>query len=152
MSSVVQTLAAGSICWIVTSSLWIYPHSLSYFNESVGGPFNGTAHLLGSNVDWGQDLRYTVAWLKTQPKCQITWFAYYGSYNPGDIGLTEAHLFHAESSSDRLDPGLYVVSVNWLRGYPAFSAAVNSDVVRGTLLHNSPVCRVTYTVCAYRIR
>ncbi len=53
------TLAsAGSFCWFVTSSLWIYPHSLSYFNESIGGPLNGPEHLLGSAVDWGQDLRY----------------------------------------------------------------------------------------------
>lgn len=49
-------LIAGSFCWFVASSLWIYPHSLSYFNESIGGPLNGPEHLLGSNVDWGQDL------------------------------------------------------------------------------------------------
>ena len=46
------------LLWSVASSLWIYPHSLSYFNESIGGPLNGPEHLLGSNVDWGQDLIY----------------------------------------------------------------------------------------------
>ncbi len=46
------------LLWAVTSSLWTYPHCLSYFNESIGGPINGHKHLLGSNVDWGQDLRY----------------------------------------------------------------------------------------------
>jgi 4-amino-4-deoxy-L-arabinose transferase-like glycosyltransferase len=46
------------LIWFEASSLWIYPHSLSYFNESIGGPLNGTEHLLGSNVDWGQDLIY----------------------------------------------------------------------------------------------
>lgn len=44
--------------WFIVSSLWIYPHSLSYFNETIGGPRNGSRHLLGSNFDWGQDLRY----------------------------------------------------------------------------------------------
>ena len=44
--------------WIIASSLSIYPHSLSYFNELVGGPLNGANHLLGSNVDWGQNLHY----------------------------------------------------------------------------------------------
>jgi hypothetical protein len=47
--------------WLVASSLWIYPHSLSYFNEAIGGPLNGAEHLLGSNLDWGQDLRYLSA-------------------------------------------------------------------------------------------
>jgi len=47
--------------WLLTSSLWIYPHSLSYFNESIGGPLNGPLHLLGSNVDWGQDVRYCLS-------------------------------------------------------------------------------------------
>ncbi len=51
-------LATISLCWLAASSLWIYPHSLSYFNESIGGPLNGPEHLLGSNVDWGQDAAY----------------------------------------------------------------------------------------------
>lgn len=46
------------LCWFAVSSLWIFPHSLSYFNESIGGPLNGPRHLLGSNVDWGQDSLY----------------------------------------------------------------------------------------------
>ncbi|TWT37157.1 Dolichyl-phosphate-mannose-protein mannosyltransferase [Posidoniimonas corsicana] len=55
VGSVVST---GLLVWLSSSSLWIYPHSLSYFNESIGGPLNGAEHLLGSSVDWGQDLRY----------------------------------------------------------------------------------------------
>ncbi len=47
----------------VTSSLWTYPHSLSYFNELVGGPRRGGEHLLDSNIDWGQDLFYLSDWL-----------------------------------------------------------------------------------------
>lgn len=47
-----------ALCWLVMSSLAIYPHSLSYFNESIGGPLNGPKHLLGSSVDWNQDLLY----------------------------------------------------------------------------------------------
>jgi hypothetical protein len=57
------SLVAVLLAWFITSSLWIYPHSLSYFNESIGGPLNGPEHLLGSNVDWGQDLRYLKLWM-----------------------------------------------------------------------------------------
>jgi len=55
------------LLWSVASSFWIYPHSLSYFNESVGGPKNGAEHLLGSNVDWGQDFRYVARNINKHP-------------------------------------------------------------------------------------
>ena len=42
--------------WSAASSLWVYPHSLSYFNELVAGPDRGGKYLMDSNVDWGQDL------------------------------------------------------------------------------------------------
>jgi len=41
----------------VGSTLHVYPHQLAYFNEAAGGPQNGFRHLLGSNFDWGQDVR-----------------------------------------------------------------------------------------------
>lgn len=49
-----------ALCWLVASSLSIYPHSLSYFNEAIGGPIGGPIFLSGSNVDWGQDLIYAI--------------------------------------------------------------------------------------------
>lgn len=57
---------AGTIClcWFVLSSVWVYPHSTTYFNEFAGGPFNGPKYLLGSSVDWGQDLLHLKRWLE----------------------------------------------------------------------------------------
>lgn len=57
-TSIKSSLMPAALCWVVVSSLFTYPHSLSYFNEAIGGPLNGHEHLCGSNVDWGQDLRY----------------------------------------------------------------------------------------------
>jgi hypothetical protein len=45
-----------------TSSLAVFPHSLSYFNEVAGGPLNGAAHLFDANVDWGQELLALKRW------------------------------------------------------------------------------------------
>jgi hypothetical protein len=42
----------------VAASLWIYPHFLAYFNESVGGPKAGYKVLVDSNLDWGQGLKH----------------------------------------------------------------------------------------------
>jgi hypothetical protein len=57
---------AATICalivWSVASSAHLLPHSLSYFNELAGGPFNGHRCLLSSQWDAGQDLFRFVRW------------------------------------------------------------------------------------------
>ncbi len=55
------------LLWFIASSLWIYPHSLCYFNEGIGGPIQGPNHLLGSSLDWGQDLKYVAAFVSERP-------------------------------------------------------------------------------------
>ncbi len=51
--------------WGTFSSLLAFPHSMSYFNEFVGGSANGGRYLLGSDLDWGQDVYYLQHWQKT---------------------------------------------------------------------------------------
>jgi len=46
-------LMAGQI-YLVSQN---YPHFLTYFNESVGGPSNAYKTVVDSNLDWGQDLK-----------------------------------------------------------------------------------------------
>ncbi len=50
-------LAAGLV-----SVAFQYPNMISYFNESVGGGRGGYRYLLGSSVDWGQDLPRLRQW------------------------------------------------------------------------------------------
>ena len=47
---------ALSLVWLAASSLHVYPHGISYFNEWVGGPAQGWRYLADSNLDWGQNL------------------------------------------------------------------------------------------------
>jgi hypothetical protein len=58
------------------STLASYPHQLSYFNELAGGPQNGSKHLLGSNLDWGQDLIFAeeVLRLRKSPAVESVYF------------------------------------------------------------------------------
>ena len=51
-------VASAALFATIASSLSVYPHQLAYFNELAGGPETGYEHLLGSNLDWGQDLLY----------------------------------------------------------------------------------------------
>ena len=63
-------LSLASLLWIVSSSLYYYPHSLSYFNELIGGPRNGWKHLANSNIDWGQDLLFLRKWVESHPEAK----------------------------------------------------------------------------------
>jgi hypothetical protein len=44
-------LVTALLFWAVVRSLRVYPHGMSYFNEIAGGPDNGHAHLVDSNID-----------------------------------------------------------------------------------------------------
>jgi hypothetical protein len=56
-------LVAGTV-----SSLWMYPYSMSYLNEPVRHRI--PPPLLGSNIDWGQDLYELKDWLDEHPEAK----------------------------------------------------------------------------------
>jgi hypothetical protein len=121
---------AGSLCWFITSSLWIYPHSLSYFNESIGGPLNGPKHLLGSNVDWGQDLRY-VNWWQTGPADTAEMYlAPVVTLNPSHLGIRyQVMSFSMPDCQPAFTPsGRYFISCNLLAGLGWFAYDVDGSV------------------------
>jgi len=70
-------LVLALLLWSVGSSLHVYPHSLSYFNELAGGPDNGHRHLLDSNIDWGQDLLFLKEWVESHPEAASLGLAYH---------------------------------------------------------------------------
>jgi hypothetical protein len=80
-------VSALLLAWSVASSLAIYPHSLSYFNELAGGPKNGANHLLNSNIDWGQDLLFLEKWAQEHAGGQPVYTAFYNLYNPFDLEI-----------------------------------------------------------------
>ena len=82
--------ASAAVTWSITSSLWIYPHSLSYFNEIAGGPKGGPAHLTDSNIDWGQDLLYLRSWLERHPEAHpvgVAGMLPRGLLDPNEVGI-----------------------------------------------------------------
>jgi hypothetical protein len=83
LTSAVIALLAWSVC----SSLWVYPHSFSYFNELAGGPKNGHKHLSESNVAWGQDLFYLRSWLNRHPDIGSLYLLDSAYFDPRVIGI-----------------------------------------------------------------
>ena len=133
---VVRVLIAVGLGWYVGSSLWYYPHSLSYFNELVGGPLGGRWHLLDSNLDWGQDLFHLKSWLDDHPEAKPLGLAYFGKFDPRSAGIEfeipprgpvsqddAAEAGRLRSLPPKLDeelgpkPGWYAISVMMLHGF-----------------------------------
>ncbi|MES2793891.1 MAG: glycosyltransferase family 39 protein [Planctomycetota bacterium] len=93
-------------------SLRFHPQHLAYFNELGGGPEGGVAHLLDSNLDWGQDLLELKQYVEKH--ADRRWgIAYFGSVPPGELGL------HYDLPPAREPhPGWYAISVNYVQGRP----------------------------------
>jgi hypothetical protein len=154
---------AAAIGWNVISGLAVYPHDLSYFNELAGGPKRGHAHLINSNIDWGQDLLYLKRWLNEHPEARPLKLAYYGPVDPRLAGI-EFSLPPTESercrsgASGRLPSGWYAVSVTFLRGRP-FPApngrggrkGIGRDDYGYFLKEFQPVAMAGYSIYIYHV-
>src|SRR5690606_2520807 len=96
-----------------------YPHSLSFFNEAVGGPRNGSQHLLGSNLDWGQDLRYVRAWMEDFEIRRLMPFSVLLTYDPNSIGVECSWVNYLSQDmrqiKDVRSSAPFAVSMNYLR-------------------------------------
>lgn len=157
---------AVPLLWSIVSSLWIYPHSLAYFNELAGGPSQGYRHLINSNLDWGQDLHDLKRWLDQQPSSEPFYLAYYGLFAPQVAGIEfqlppewPEHDDDLKDSANRsLVPGRYAISVNHIYGLdtlPPFNAAGEKQYVDQSafryFLDLEPVARAGYSIHIYEI-
>ncbi len=123
-----MVLVGGGWAWSALSSLFCYPHGLSYFNELAGGWRNGHRVLIDSNLDWGQDLLYLEKWLEAHPEAHPLGLAYLGGFDPYHVGMefsappivftSYSNLTKARpgSSAPGPLPGWYAVSVSLLKG------------------------------------
>jgi hypothetical protein len=152
------------ICTCV-SSLSIHPHQLSYFNELAGGPNNGHAHLLNSNIDWGQDLLFLKRWCDRHPEATSLSIAYANMIGPRFGGFDHFKLpqpgFRTLPSATQDDlgplPGTYAVSVNFVRG-ARYWLSDSEDQLHYTdareyayFQHFRPIATAGYSIFIYRL-
>lgn len=112
--------AVGAMVWAIASSLYYFPHSLSYFNELAGGPRRGHEHLIDANIDWGQDLLYLKDWIDRHPEARPLTVTYEGFFDPRVAGVDFPRTPPLAPDGDRaaaahLQPGWHAVSVSYLR-------------------------------------
>jgi hypothetical protein len=133
----VQKLVYGLLLiWYVTSSLVIYPHSLSYFSELIGGPANGHYFLGNSNVDWGQDIYLIELWKHDHPNKSIDGYSL--SY-PAHLAIPGGREAPLEPT-----PGRYVVSM--LALHPQ-----NPNKGHEYFLNYRPIARIGWSTYVYEI-
>lgn len=139
------------VAYMIVSSITIYPHSLSYFNEIAGGPIGGRNHLLGSNLDWSQDLLLLRDWINEHPEARPFYVAYSGPISPRLAGIDY------ELPGRDVEAGWFAVSVNTVCGYPTFvvdrtgqSHFLPQDAL-SYLQQFEPTDHVGYSIDIYRI-
>ncbi len=149
-----------SLGWFLSSSLSVYPHSLSYFNEFAGGPKHGIHWMVDSNLDWGQDLIYLQDWIHDNPQAAGMNLEYFGHYDPEVAGVEVRSCLAIRKTSvpiglpcvDAGDPEWYAISATEL----AFKAAKsgNSDELPWYqfLMQQEPDARAGHSILIYKIR
>ncbi|MDR3637808.1 MAG: glycosyltransferase family 39 protein [Isosphaeraceae bacterium] len=154
---------AALLSWAIAGSLIVYPHSLSYFNELAGGPRNGHAFLLDSNIDWGQDLLYLREWQRAHPESRPLRLAYFNAVDPRLFGveycLPPLHRSQFADVAELQGGDIYIaVSATLLMGrgfevpngqgkWEQIESSDSFDYLR-TL---TPVARAGYSILIYRI-
>lgn len=109
-------LVTGALLWTLGSTLRVYPHQLAYFNELAGGPENGSRHLLGSNLEWGQDFLFLKEWLRRHPPAATPVVLCDANLDLSDLGIESDVLVCDDAHHARGPAGVYVVGVNFLSG------------------------------------
>lgn len=134
------------LAYFICSSVAVFPHSLAYFNEAVGGPFNGHAHLLDGNMDWGEDFIYLSEWADEHPDLKPLYVAYWGSSAIEKLGVDfqRPPEFNDAIEGGR-EPGWYAISVSHLRGEYRRSGNYTD------FLERAPVDHIGYTIYVYHI-
>lgn len=137
-------LVVGLLTWSAASSLWVYPHSMSYFNELAGGPTRGDKYLLDSNLDWGQDAFYLARWREEHPEAVPLNTLVLNSYTAdlaGTLGLRDPGRRNVDWAGAPL-PGWYANSVERIRD-------ATGDYLY--FLRLQPVARIGYGFRVYHI-
>lgn len=116
------------VLWCAAESIWVYPHSLSYFSSMAGGAGNAYRHVVDSSLDWGQDVRNVSETLKAHGIPQDGSVRLYTMYLSGlptrlsDLPNARNLRFTPPGMKDpffEFEPGYYLVSATRLqRGLP----------------------------------
>ncbi|RLB83635.1 MAG: hypothetical protein DRH17_01825 [Deltaproteobacteria bacterium] len=152
-------LVAILLLWHIGASVFIYPHYLAYFNETVGGPNNGWRWAVDSNLDWGQDLKGLARYVNEHNIPSI-YLAYFGQGFPQCYPAPFKYLPSAASTVKSSIP-LKFVDPERLHGWVAISATQLQGVwnevfglppdLYAQFKSVAPVTKIGYSIFIYHL-
>lgn len=138
--------------WLIVEAALIYPYHLTYFNEAVGGPDNGSKILADSNVDWGQDVKRLKIWLDANGIDEVYLSLFTGSVPerygiralplPGPYEPPDAHGFTRFAPA----PGVYAISASALQGL-----RLDNPDTFDWFRRQTPTARIGHSLFVYRV-
>ncbi len=137
-------LALGCAGLVVSSAL-IHPHYLAYFNELAGGARRGYRYLVGSDLDWGQDLPALARHLEGDVARPV-WLAYFGVEHPRRYGIAARPLAVCGSV-----PGTVAISASILQRLYARPGSTKPapEGCYDWLLEREPSAWIGYSILVY---
>jgi len=125
------------LAWVIGSSLWCYPYSMSYFNELAGKPSDYPKYLLGSNIDWGQDAYALKTWVDKHPEARPLYISYSSPISSEKLGIQRDGTVPTEPATGWMAVGVNELftkegKLDWLKEY-------------------EPVARIGYSVWIYNV-
>jgi len=106
--------------WGIVSSVSVFPHSMSYFNEIAGGSDQGAKYLLGSDFDWGQDVYYLQQWQQKHSDARPLRIALSGTMPLEKTEIKYDGVVPQEGDGTNvfasIKPGWYAININNLYG------------------------------------
>lgn len=130
----------------------VYPHTLTFFNQLVGGARNGSDYLVDSNLDWGQHLKQLKEWMDEEGVTRIN-LAYFGMADPayygiGGVLLPGTGMVEREKISKPDLPGYVAISATIMSGVP-FTPAWR--LFYAGFRDLEPVAVIGNTISVYRV-
>lgn len=112
------------LAWQLLSLLRVYPHTLTFFNELIGGAHNGWRYLADSNTDWGQAYKALGHFQQEENVGPVRLSAFI-FYDPALYGIAYTPLTPLGGDTPAIfparfapPPGDYVISTTPLNGIP----------------------------------
>lgn len=137
------------LIWYCLSSVFSFPHHLSYFNELAGGSKNGYKYVVDSNYDWGQDLKRLQKFVEDNNIEKIK-IDYFGGDDVGYRLGDKWERFNAHSGPQK---GWLAISATLLqggRGNPTKGFNQSTDYYKW-LNEYEPIARAGNSIFIYKI-
>ncbi len=135
--------------FLLIESIISFPFYMSYFNQSVGGSYQGYRYVTDSNADWGQDLKRLRDFLKENPKIDKIRVDYFGGGNPAYY-LGEKYIPWWDSKRP-VEKGWYAISANFLQGSLYDKSKLENESY-SWLKNKKPTARVGTSIFIYYIK